>query len=1390
MIKNYPILKKILPILFLIFAVTAFSQIAQRGVATTATSTGTNITITKPIGISVGDIMIANFSESGDSSNLSANVSSTGWTLIDGQNLDDNKMRGTVLYKIAVAADLSATNYIFTLNTGTDSASGAIIAFSGVDASNPFDVTPGTILVRDSNSLRATSITTVTANAAIIMLGQVGNNRSYSNWLTIAPGNLNLIKLYEVLHNSGQDSSVGGAWATKATPGATGEGRATLSGSERNGGILLALRPYTGPPTSPYTFTSSGTFTVPSCVTSITVEAWGGGGGTRNDDDDNRSGGGGGAYASSILTVIPGTTYSVTVGTGGTPANNTGVSGGSSSFGTLVVAAGGSGGGSSGGAGGSVLASTGTNIFSGGSGADRGTGGGNDKKGGGGGGSAFTNRNGDDGTGTKGGTGTGNGGDGGNHKQSGTNGFIPGGGGGGRGDDGDNAGSGANGQVIITWTSTGSVTAYTVNGGGSYCAGGIGVAVGLANSQSGVNYQLYRGASPVGSVVSGTGAAISFGNQTVAGTYTVKATNGGCTRDMTGSAVVTVNAAISAASVGTITQPSCTTATGSVILNGLPSGSWQLTRSPGGVVTTGTGASTTISGLSPGTYTYSVIGANNGTGLKGEYFNNMTLTGSPALTRTDATVNFDWGTGTPGAPIGNNNFSVRWSGQIQPLYSESYTFTTTSDDGVRLWVNGVQIINDWNIYAVKNNTGTISLIAGVKYDIVLEYYENTIQAVSKLSWNSTSQANQIIPQSQLYSSVVCSSSASANVVINPQPSSNVWTGAVSTDWNNAANWSCGGVPTINTDVLIPSPLASTRFPTIFVGDPSGLARDIDLQIGASVTIEGVINILTGTGNSLTTAGKLTLNGKIDLNGESQLVQNLGSTFDALSTGHIEIDQQGEGNKYRYNYWSMPVNTANDGKNYTTISASLKDGTNPNSPGAIAFTSGYDGSVSPFTLSSYWMFKLVDSNLGYSAWAPVGSFGKVYTGQGFSMKGPKNPLVPPAKSEQNYVFVGKPNNGIIELTVVANYDYLVGNPYPSAIDADKFILDNKTSITGAIYFWEHYGGNTHNLAGYQGGYATYNLSSNVGVPAAAFPGLGGGISVKGAPKRDIPVGQAFFVVGEAANGGQIQFNNGQRVFVKEGATSIFMKSSNTKSKTENTRGADLRPKFRIGFDAPKISHRQLLLTIDERATQAVDWGFDAEIYEVFADDMYWILNNKKYVIQGTNEVGLNAEVPLGIQLSKTGVVTVKIDALENVDDDISIYLKDKLTGEIFNIRDKPIQINLMEGKYTDRFALTFKTQKLVAEDVVAEVLISATAQPIIEGMHVFMNNAIGELQIKNNSTEEIVSVALVNTLGQTIKTWNSNFNIRTISLPISTSTGIYFVQINTKTGNTVKKISVE
>jgi len=141
-----------------------------------------------------------------------------------------------------------------------------------------------------------------------------------------------------------------------------------------------------------------------------------------------------------------------------------------------------------------------------------------------------------------------------------------------------------------------------------------------------------------------------------------------------------------------------------------------------------------------------------GTGLTGDYYDNMDFTGF-ALSRVDPTVNFQWGTGSPDASMGVDTFSVSWTGQVEPQYSETYTFYTNTDDGVRLWVDDQLIIDQWVDQAPTEVSGNIALSAGVKYDIEMEYYENGGGAVAELRWSSVSQPKQIIPQSQLYPTV-------------------------------------------------------------------------------------------------------------------------------------------------------------------------------------------------------------------------------------------------------------------------------------------------------------------------------------------------------------------------------------------------------------------------------------------------------------------------------------------------------------------------------------------------------------------------------------------------------------------------------------------------------------
>lgn len=240
----------------LFLSINSFGQITQVGAATTANTGTTSITINKPSGIQVNDVMIAVIVENDNSGggDLGGASGLSGWTLIDDANLAGNNPEawGYIYYKVAVAADVSATNYTFSLDGSSDGAVGAIVAFRGVDvtggvnesggAGGPFDIDPGTINgVATDATLNATSISPVSANAAIIMCGLSGLVPTFSGWTTAtSPGAL--AELFDVSSATGATCAVGAAWAIKPAAGSTGAGSATMSASAGNGSLLIALK--------------------------------------------------------------------------------------------------------------------------------------------------------------------------------------------------------------------------------------------------------------------------------------------------------------------------------------------------------------------------------------------------------------------------------------------------------------------------------------------------------------------------------------------------------------------------------------------------------------------------------------------------------------------------------------------------------------------------------------------------------------------------------------------------------------------------------------------------------------------------------------------------------------------------------------------------------------------------------------------------------------------------------------------------------------------------------------------------------------------------------------------------------------------------------------------
>jgi len=150
-----------------------------------------------------------------------------------------------------------------------------------------------------------------------------------------------------------------------------------------------------------------------------------------------------------------------------------------------------------------------------------------------------------------------------------------------------------------------------------------------------------------------------------------------------------------------------------------------------------------------------------GIGLRAEYYSDRDLRTLRA-SRIDAAVNFDWGKTRPVPSVGEDNFSVRWTGWVQPRYSERYKFYTLADDGVRLWVDDRQLVDAWRGQNPTEYSGSVALTAGRRYKLRMEFFEGDGDAVAKLFWSSPSQRKEIVPQSQLFPAWTPSAPATAS----------------------------------------------------------------------------------------------------------------------------------------------------------------------------------------------------------------------------------------------------------------------------------------------------------------------------------------------------------------------------------------------------------------------------------------------------------------------------------------------------------------------------------------------------------------------------------------------------------------------------------------------------
>jgi hypothetical protein len=592
-------------------------------------------------------------------------------------------------------------------------------------------------------------------------------------------------------------------------------------------------------------------------------------------------------------------------------------------------------------------------------------------------------------------------------------------------------------------------------------------------------------------------------------------------------------------------------------------------------------------------------------------------------------------------------------------------------------------------------------------------------------------------------------------------------GTTPIDWNivkTSHNISSG-----NKDITVLGLISDTSNKTLTIADPSILDE-------------------TNDGQGLRVTHYLKLDGTIDLVGESQLIQDEGSVLDTSSSGKIERDQQGTSNLFNYNYWSSPVSPINTTANNTnfTVDGILRDGTISSTPLNLQWTSNHnaDGTTTPKTISTRWIYSYRDfPQNSYSDWTLIRQNGALEVGLGYTMKGSGA-----STSEQNYVFVGKPNNGTITTTISPGNQTLIGNPYPSAIDANEFITDNvpgtgNGSIDGTIYFWEHYTSNaTHFLEYYEGGYAAYNIIG--GVSTVIPDGISGAGTSTRTPGRYIPVGQAFFVTA-SPSGGNVSFYNDQRIFQREViGSSVFLRPNNPNVSAQASNETDEIKRIRLEFNSADGLIRPLLLgfTSNNIATEGFDYGYDALFTDEFDNDMFWSINNEKYVIQGVGEFNETKQYPLDINITNPGNINISLADLENFEESINVFIYDSLLNTYTSLNYTNYEIALEANSYQNRFYVTF-----IANEALSDNDLQSQQSIFVN----YLGNS-KEIYIKTNDVFSVKKVALVNLLGQTIETWDKeDFVISdAIRIPVRLiSEGTYVIKVVTDATSTNTKVII-
>ena len=413
--------------------------------------------------------------------------------------------------------------------------------------------------------------------------------------------------------------------------------------------------------------------------------------------------------------------------------------------------------------------------------------------------------------------------------------------------------------------------------------------------------------------------------------------------------------------------------------------------------------------------------------------------------------------------------------------------------------------------------------------------------------------------------------------------------------------------------------------------------------------------------------------------------------------------------------------------------------------------------------------------------------------------------------------------------------LTGNPYPSALDLKLFLTDgfgssmptgtnNRNVLNGEAFFWEQKPVGSHNLADYEGGYSIYtpgdptNLADNGSYVVAPFENYNLDGSVNGITtgttqdfstnnaRRYVAIGQGFIVSsidnGGLPGGGTAVFNNAMRLYLSEDSTtggngSIFAKNNKKGKNGENAKpevtamshnGIDYQhiinnpiviPEIRIHTKIDNTFYRESVIAFRNSTPNNNTYNrfFDGRNYEGgLTRDAYLLSENKELAIKSIN-YSEDTIIPLGLKANRDNTpFEISVFDLKNIDENISIYVHDKVNSTYTNIKTNTFNVVLNEGVYNDRFEITFSKQSVLSTEKVST-----------NDFKIFENKGRLQLEIINPKRLDLNQIALYDASGKRVLNTavNSNAQKNIISTK-SLSSGMYVVSIKLSDNQTLNK----